>query len=96
MKLRPIGDHIVVKALPVETKSASGIIIPETADKKRPERGEVVAVGNGHVLENGSRSAMDVKAGDKIVFKKYAPDEVKIDGVEYLVISMGDVMAVIE
>lgn len=96
MKLRPIGDHIVVKALPAETKSASGIIIPETSDKKRPERGEVIAVGNGHVLENGTRSPMDVKPGDNVVFKKYAPDEVKIDGIEYLIISMGDVMAIVE
>jgi len=96
MQLKPIGDHIVVKPLSKEETSASGIIIPETVDKERPERGEVLAVGPGKQLENGSRSSMDVKPGDKVVFKKYAPDEIKMDKEEYLVIRMDDVMAVIE
>ena len=96
MKLKPIGDHIVVKPLTQEETSASGIIIPATVDKERPERGEVLAVGPGKMLENGSRSAMDVKPGDNVVFKKYAPDELKIDKEEFLVIRMDDVMAVIE
>ncbi|OGL66916.1 co-chaperone GroES [Candidatus Uhrbacteria bacterium RIFCSPHIGHO2_01_FULL_63_20] len=96
MKLRPIGDHLIVKALTAEETSASGIIIPDTVDKERPERGEVIAAGPGKVLENGSRSTMDVKAGDKVVFKKYAPDEVKVGKDEFLVIKSDDVMAVIE
>jgi len=97
MKLRPIGDHIIVKPLSEEEVSVSGIIIPDTVDKERSERGEVIAVGPGRVLENGSRTAMgDIKEGDKVVFKKYAPDEVKINKEEFLVISIGDVMAVIE
>lgn len=96
MILRPIGDHIVVKPLAKEEKSVSGIIIPDTVEKERAERGEVVAVGPGRTLENGTRFAVDVKVGDKVVFKKYAPDEVKIDGVEFLVIKADDVIAVIE
>ena len=96
MKLRPLGDHLIVKALAAEEKSVSGIIIPDTVDKERPERGEVIAVGPGKILENGSRAAMDMKPGDKVVFKKYAPDEVKIDKDEYLVIKADDVMAILE
>ena len=96
MTLRPIGDHLIVKPLAKEEKSASGIIIPDTVEKERAERGEVVAVGPGRTLENGTRSVVDVKVGDKVVFKKYAPDEVKVGGEEFLVIKMEDVIAVIE
>jgi chaperonin GroES len=96
MQLRPIGDHIIVKAVSKEETSASGIIIPDTVDKDRPEQGEVIAVGPGKQLENGSMSQMSVKVGDKVVFKKYAPDELKLEGKEFLVIRMDDVMAVIE
>ncbi len=95
MALRPVSDHLVVKPI-TEEKLASGIIIPDTAGKERPERGEVVAVGPGRWLENGVRSPMDVKPGDTVVFKKYAPDEVKINDEKILVIRMEDVMAVIE
>ena len=96
MKLRPLGDQLIVKPLGQEEVTKSGIILPDTVEKERPEKGEVIAVGPGKVLDNGSRSDMGVKVGDKIVFKKYSPDEVKIDDVEYLVISESDVMAVIE
>lgn len=96
MNLRPIGDHIIVKPMPAEELSKGGIIIPDTASKERPERGEVVSVGPGRVLDNGSRTSMEVKPGDQVVFKKYAPDEVKVEGQEFLVITMSDVMAVIE
>ncbi len=96
MKLRPIGDHIIVKPSSMEEQTASGIIIPDTAQKERPEQGEVIAVGPGRILENGSRSEMSVKVGEKVVFKKYAPDEITLGDEEYLVIRMDDVMAVIE
>lgn len=96
MNLKPLGDHVIVKSLSNEEVSKSGIVLPDTVDKDRPERGEVVAVGPGKVLENGSRGSMDVAAGQKVVFKKYAPDEIKIDGQEFLVIRMDDVVAVIE
>ena len=96
MKLRPLGDRVIVKAMSKEEKSKGGIILPDTVDKERPEQGEVSAVGPGKLLENGSHAPMNVKVGDKVVFKKYSPDEVKIDGIEYLVLSESDVMAVVE
>jgi chaperonin GroES len=96
MKLKPIGDHVIVKAVSKEEVSAAGIIIPDTVDKERSERGEVVAVGAGKQLENGSLSKMEVSVGQTVLFKKYAPDEVKVDGEEYLIIRAEDILAVIE
>lgn len=96
MKLKPVGDHIIVKAVSKEETSASGIIIPDTIDKERSERGEVIAVGPGRELEVGKRSSMDVAVGNQVLFKKYAPDEVKVDSEEFLIIRMEDVMAIIE
>ncbi len=96
MKLTPVSDHIIVKAVQKEETSAAGIIIPETVDKERAERGEVIAVGPGRALESGARSSMDVQVGQTVLFKKYAPDEVKVDGNEYLIIRMDDVMAIAE
>ncbi|MBM3204617.1 co-chaperone GroES [Candidatus Uhrbacteria bacterium] len=96
MNLRPLGDRVIVKPVSKEEITKSGIIIPGTADKERPEQGEIIAVGPGKMLDNGSRAVMNVKVGDKVVFKKYSPDEVKIDDVEYLVLSESDIMAVIE
>jgi chaperonin GroES len=95
-KLRPLGDRLIVKASTKEEVTASGIILPDTADKERPEQGEVIAVGPGRILDNGSVAPMHVKVGDKVVFKKYAPDEVKVKDEEYLVIAESDVLAVIE
>jgi len=94
MALIPLNDHLVVKAV-TEQKSASGIIVPETADKEKPERGEVIAVGPGKLLENGNRAALSVKIGDIVVFKKYSPDEIKIGKDEYLVIREDDVLAIV-
>jgi chaperonin GroES len=94
--LRPLGDRLIVKALTKEEKTASGIILPDTADQERPEQGEVIAVGPGRLLDNGSLAPMTVKVGNKVVFKKYSPDEVKVDGEEVLVISESDVLAIIE
>ena len=96
MQLRPLNDRLIVKALPKEEVTKSGIILPDTVDKERPEQGEVIAVGPGKLLDNGQRTPVSVKVGDKIIFKKYAPDEVKIEGAEYLVISEYDVLAVLE
>ena len=94
--LRPIGDRLIVKALTKEEVTKSGIILPDTIDKERPEQGEVIAAGPGRMLDTGAIAPMKVKVGDKIVFKKYSPDEVKIDDEEFLVISESDVMAVVE
>ena len=95
-KLRPLGDRVIVKPAAKEEMTKAGIILPDTVDKERPEQGEVIAVGPGRVLDNGQMSAMSLKIGDKIVFKKYGPDEVKMGDEELLVISESDVMAVIE
>jgi chaperonin GroES len=86
----------VVKASSKEEVTASGIILPDTVDKERPEQGEVIAVGPGRLMDNGQRAAMSVKVGDKVVFKKYSPDEIKIEEKEYLVLSESDVMAILE
>lgn len=96
MKLKPLGDNIVVKALPKEEVTKSGIIIPETIDKEKPEQGEVIAVGLGKVLDNGQRGPMEVQVGNKVVFKKYSPDELKIDGQNVLVLSQSEVIAILE
>ena len=94
--LKPLGDHLILKPLDAEHVTSLGIIIPETAKEDRPERGEIIAVGPGKLLDNGTRQVVEVKVGDKVVFKKYAPDEIEIEKVKYLVISAEDVMAIIE
>lgn len=96
MKIRPLGDRLVIKPVSKEEKTASGILLPDTADKERPEQGTVVAVGPGRRLDTGSLAEMSVQVGDVVMFKKYSPDEVKIDGVEYFVLSESDILAVIE
>ena len=96
MQLRPLGDRVIVKPVAKEEMTKAGIILPDTADKERPEQGEVIAVGPGRLLDSGSRAPMSLKVGDKIVFKKYSPDEVKVNDEEYLVIAESDIMAVVE
>ncbi len=95
MKLRPLHDRVIVKRVEEEKMSAGGIVIPDNAAEK-PIRGEVLAVGNGKILENGEKRALDVKAGDKVLFGKYSGTEVKVDGEELLVMREEDFMAVIE
>jgi len=96
MKLRPLSNNVIVKPLKGEEVTKSGIVLPDTLDKEKPERGEIIAIGEGRVLDNGQLSPVKVKVGDQVMFKKYAPDEIKIDGEEYLVLSDGDIIAVIE
>lgn len=96
MKLKPLGENVVVKAITKEEKTKSGIILPETVDKEKPEQGEVIATGPGKLLDNGSRAPMEVKPGDKVLFKKYSPDEIKVEGEEVLVLSQGDIIAILE
>jgi chaperonin GroES len=95
MKIRPLHDRIIVKRLEEERKTASGIVIPDTAAEK-PDQGEVVAVGNGKILDDGKVRALQVKVGDKILFGKYSGQTVKVQGEELLVIREEDVMGVIE
>jgi chaperonin GroES len=95
MKIRPLHDRVIVKRLESETKSAGGIVIPDSAAEK-PVQGKIVAVGKGKILEDGSVRALDVKVGDKILFGKYSGTEVKVDGDDLVVMREEDVMAVIE
>jgi len=95
MKLRPLHDRVIIKRLEAETKSAGGIVIPDTATEK-PIKGEVVAVGTGKILEDGKVRPLAVKAGDKVLFGKYSGTEVKVDGDELLVMREEDLMAIIE
>ncbi len=93
--IRPLGERVVVKALPSEEKTRGGIVLPDTA-KEKPQEGEVIAVGSGKLLETGQRVPIDLKPGDKILFSKYAGNEVKIDDVEYLIMRESDILGVIE
>ncbi|MBI2877284.1 MAG: co-chaperone GroES [Candidatus Tectomicrobia bacterium] len=96
MKVRPLHDRILVRRVTEEeTKTAGGIIVPDTA-KEKPQEGQVVAIGSGKVLDNGQRQAPEVKVGDRILFGKYAGSEVKVDGEELLMMREDDVLAVIE
>ena len=93
MNIKPLADRVIIKALPMEEKTKSVIIMPDTA-KEKPQEGEVVAVGPGKV-EKGERIAMDVKVGDRVIYSKYAGTEVKYDGVEYLILKELDVLAIV-
>ncbi len=94
MKLKPLGDRIVVKAAPHEEKTKGGLVLPETV-KEKPVEGIVVAVGQGKVLESGKRQPMDVSVDDRIIYSKYSGTEVKLDGEEFLILSERDVLAVV-
>ena len=93
--LKPLHDHLIVKAISDEQATKAGIILPDTIDKERSEKGEVIAVGPGKMTDSGKRLEMSVKVGEKILFKKYSPDQVKIDNQEYLIISEADVLAIL-
>jgi len=95
MKIRPLQDRVIVKRIEEEEKTKGGIIIPDSA-KEKPMEGEVVAVGNGKVLDNGTKLEMTVKVGNRILFSKYAGNEVKIDGVEHLIMREDDILGIIE
>ncbi len=95
MKFRPLYDRVVVKRIDAEEKTSGGIIIPDTA-KEKPQTGEVIAVGPGGRDENGKLIPIDVKAGDKVLFGKWSGTEVKLDGVEYLIMKESDIMGVLE
>ena len=95
MKIRPLQDRVIVKRIQEEEKTKGGIIIPDTA-KEKPQEGKVVAVGKGKVNENGKVTPLDVKAGDRILFGKYAGTEVKIEGEEHLILREEDILGVIE
>ncbi len=93
--IRPLGDRVVVKPLPMEERTKGGIVLPDTA-KEKPQKGEVVAVGSGRLLDNGQRVAIDLKVGDQVLYSKYAGNEVKIDDEEYLILREMDILGVLE
>lgn len=95
MAIRPLHDRVVVKRLEAEEKTASGIVLPGAAAEK-PDMGEVLAVGNGKILENGERRPLDVQVGNKVIFGKYAGQTVKVDGEEVMVMREEDIMGIVE
>ena len=96
MKFQPLSNHVFIEALKEDKATKSGIVLPETAEKEKPMLGKVVAVGFGKLNEKGERVPMSVKVGDKVLFKKYGPDEIEVDGKKYLVSEESDILAVIE
>ena len=92
--LRPLGDRIIIELVETEEKTASGIVLPDSA-KEKPQEGKVVAVGTGRVLDNGERVALEVSVGDRIIFSKYSGTEVKYQGTEYLILRENDILAVV-
>lgn len=95
MSIRPLHDRVLVRRMEDETTSAGGIVIPDNA-KEKPSRGEILAVGNGKLLDNGDRRSLDVKVGDKVLFGKYSGSEVKVDGEELLVMREDDIVGIVE
>jgi chaperonin GroES len=94
-KLRPLGDRVVIKPTPREEMTKSGIVLPDTA-KEKPQEGEILAVGPGKTLDDGSREAMDVSVGQKVLYAKYAGTEFKVDAEDLLIVSQKDILAVVE
>ncbi|NLX14768.1 MAG: co-chaperone GroES [Phycisphaerales bacterium] len=95
MKIRPLGDKVLVKRVEAEAKTAGGIVLPDTA-KEKPKRGIVQAVGDGKLLDSGERSKLQVAKGNEVLFSSYAGTEIKVDGEEFLIIDEGEILAVIE
>ena len=95
MKIRPLADKVLVQRVEAEAKTAGGIVLPDTA-KEKPQRGKVISVGAGKLLDDGSRGKMQIKKGDMVLFTSYAGTEIKIDGKEYLIMDESDIMAIIE
>ncbi len=93
-KFRPLHDRVLVKRVTEEEKTKGGIIIPDSA-KEKPQEGEIIAVGNGKILEEGKRVALEVKAGDRVLFGKYSGNDIKLDGEEYIIIKEDDILGVI-
>ena len=93
MNLKPLGERVIIKVLPQEETLASGIVLPGNA-KEKPQEGEIVAVGAGRLLDDGTRLAMEVKVGDTVIYSKYAGTEVKYEGEEYLILSEKDILAI--
>lgn len=96
MKIKPISNHILIEPIKEEEKTKTGILLPDTAEKEKPEQGKVIAVGPGRKNSSGKVFPMDVKPGDKVLFTKYGPSEIKVDDKEYLIAKEEDILAVVE
>lgn len=96
MDIKPLSNHIFIEAIEEEKITKSGIVLPETAEKEKPMKGKIIAVGLGKLNEKGERMPMSVKVGDLVLFKKYGPDEIEIEGKKYLVGEEEDILAIIE
>ena len=95
MKIKPLADHVLIEPLKQEEKTEAGILLPQTAEKERPEQGSVVAVGPGKRSKTGEIIPLEVKPGDRVLFSKYGPNEIKVDDKEYLIARQEDILAVI-
>ena len=96
MKIKPLSDHILIEPIKEEEKTKTGILLPETVEKERPEQGKVIAVGPGRRTEKGEIIPISVKPGQKVLFTKYGPNEIKVDNKEYLIAKEEDILAIIE
>ena len=96
MEIKPLSDHVLIEAMPQEEKTESGIFLPETVEKEKPEQGKVIAVGTGKKLSSGKVIPLDVKKGDVVLFTKYGPNEIKVNGKEYLIAKEEDILAILE
>ena len=96
MKIKPLSDNILIEPIEKEKKTKSGILLPETAEKEKPEIGKVIAIGSGRKTSSGKIVPLDVKVGDKVLFTRYGPSEVKIEEKEYLIAKESDILAIIE
>jgi chaperonin GroES len=94
-KIKPLGDRVLIKALEREEKTKSGIVLPDTA-KEKPQEGKVIAVGSGKTLDNGTKVALEVQVGQKVIFSKYAGTEVKLEGEELMILNERDILAIVE
>jgi len=95
MVITPLSDHILIEPVSFEEKTKAGIFLPQSVDKERPEQGKVVAVGPGKMSKSGKRLVLEVKVGDVVLFTKYGPNEIKVDGKEYLIAKQEDILAIL-
>jgi chaperonin GroES len=96
MNIKPLSDHVVIEPVSGEEKTKSGIFLPQTMEKDRPEQGKVIAVGPGKMLSSGKRSEMEVKKGDVVLFSKYGPNEIKVENKNYLIAKQEDILAILD
>lgn len=94
--LKPLEEYVVIKPIVQEEKTSSGIYLPDTAHKDKPQTGEIIAVGSGRILENGQKVACEVKVGETVVFTKYAGNELQFDGIDYVIMKERDILAIVE